>query len=77
MSVHQKNGGELMNIRCDFFPALSLLLHAPPVGSLSEMPLAKVAKMNFLSWQTKILWKQIATPKKCQQIELSNTQRVK
>ena len=74
----RKMGASLWISDVIFFPALSLLLHAPPVGSLSEMPLAKVAKMNFFSWQTKILWKQIVTsPKKCQQIELSNTQRVK
>lgn len=51
MSVHQKNGGELMNIRCDFFFILSLLLHAPPVGSLSELRNApgyfKGTNMNF------------------------------
>ena len=53
MSVHQKNGGELMNIRCDFFFILSLLLHAPPVGSLSELRNApgyfKGTNMNFLT----------------------------
>ena len=66
MSVHQKNGGELMNIRCDFFhpiPSSSCSTCGQFVRN-SEMPLAT---LNFL--ETKITWKDCYLKwKKCQQI---------
>ena len=76
MSVHQKNGGELMNIRCDFFSSYPFffMLHLWAVCQNSEMPLATLKRhkneFSFSSLSPKIHGEDCYLKWKiCQQIE--------